>query len=468
MKILNLIEARRNPSQNEKVGIAQELLKIQAEDENEPLYVHFGNVDRLAINPSANYGGTPLGIYGYPLWYVLDKLELYKGDLPKDVMPYAGDAKHAIVFKNDGEPALLMQNGSECVKKLELFKDKIGPEAYSKIVKYSEEHKSDYYAMKVTSGVASQMLYGATFLHFKVNLGMEGNSSFLPKWTKLLVSLGISGLEDHASKSTLATIHQNEPVQAVFFDVANLSVVASLRNNTNPSAMKKNFRHKGIGEIVGTAHKNRMISNILSFQDFRSISEELMSSSAPAIAEIMNSNSGVLAQADDVHDFSSQIVFRHKTVLMKNRSSQKSIQEFSTKLKSVGFYKLNSVMDVVLRKAVMTLFQYFSKKQDRVASVTAQQIEHLLKLGLGSFLGEEYKKILSEDLHASDIVSFDQSQLSKLKTADDIRDFMSHVKITDENAKAFIEAIGGEEKLSELFANERYGLPYQLRKYVPH
>ena len=40
--------------------------------------------------------------------------------------------------------------------------------------------------------------------------------------------------------------------------------------------------------------------------------------------------------------------------------------------------------------------------------------------------------------------------------------------LTDDNAKAFIDAVGGEEKLSSMFADERYGLPYELRKFVPY
>lgn len=54
------------------------------------LWVHFSNYARLGINPKSTDGSTPLGIYAYPLKYVIDK------NLDVD---FAGDRIYAIVFK---------------------------------------------------------------------------------------------------------------------------------------------------------------------------------------------------------------------------------------------------------------------------------------------------------------------------------------------------------------------------------
>ena len=50
MKVYQITEARRNPEQNPKVSINQEIDDYVAE-ENEPAYVSFTTVDKLGINP---------------------------------------------------------------------------------------------------------------------------------------------------------------------------------------------------------------------------------------------------------------------------------------------------------------------------------------------------------------------------------------------------------------------------------
>ena len=77
-------EARRNPDQNPKIPVVNQLKKIFKDNyeyyydprdvvreyHDDLYFVSMTKVDKLGINPTSKYN-TPLGIYAYPLSYVL-------------------------------------------------------------------------------------------------------------------------------------------------------------------------------------------------------------------------------------------------------------------------------------------------------------------------------------------------------------------------------------------------------------
>lgn len=76
-------------------SVIQRLKIIRKEQEekgvdSKELWVSFSNVTRLGIYPAAADGGTPIGLYAYPIDYVIQK----KGDVP-----YGEDRKYMLVFK---------------------------------------------------------------------------------------------------------------------------------------------------------------------------------------------------------------------------------------------------------------------------------------------------------------------------------------------------------------------------------
>ena len=98
MKILNILqlsEARRNPDHPaqeklSKIDIFKQFKSLPDEERNQ-LYVSFTEIDKLGINPLSTYD-TPIGVYTYPLNYVLSHINTIE-------LPFAGDHDNVWVIK---------------------------------------------------------------------------------------------------------------------------------------------------------------------------------------------------------------------------------------------------------------------------------------------------------------------------------------------------------------------------------
>ena len=98
MKIAEILEARRNPSVNKKESTLDSLEKYRGQN----VFVSYtasvsqeGKANqgaKIGINPRSRYN-TPLGIYAYPIDYVLG----LKGNVP-----FAGSSPFVWVFKPVG------------------------------------------------------------------------------------------------------------------------------------------------------------------------------------------------------------------------------------------------------------------------------------------------------------------------------------------------------------------------------
>ena len=79
MKLTKLLEGRKNPSQNQQIGILQQLLSIQAQliESGDILangftngFVAFAELNKIGINPSPKDETTQAELYGNHLDYV--------------------------------------------------------------------------------------------------------------------------------------------------------------------------------------------------------------------------------------------------------------------------------------------------------------------------------------------------------------------------------------------------------------
>ncbi len=93
MKILKLLEARRNPSLNPKIDTLTSLKQLKAkmatiDGELTNGFVSFTDHNKIGVRPSNSYV-SPTGIYAYDIDYVINQW----GNLP-----YAADRKFLKVF----------------------------------------------------------------------------------------------------------------------------------------------------------------------------------------------------------------------------------------------------------------------------------------------------------------------------------------------------------------------------------
>lgn len=65
---------------------------------SEDLWVQFSEIAKLGVNPKAKYGGTPLGVYAYPLNYVIDT---------EGKVPFFGQRRFMLIFEAKKDESIL-------------------------------------------------------------------------------------------------------------------------------------------------------------------------------------------------------------------------------------------------------------------------------------------------------------------------------------------------------------------------
>lgn len=231
-QILN--EARRNPNHpaQKKVYGSDVFAKYKgmSAEEIDNLYVSFTSVDKIGINPQSTYN-TPIGIYTYPLKYVMDM------NRPSDV-PWAGDSPNMWIIRPT-KPVLRL----ETYNNLDVDADKI-----SKFLSKNLSDQKEVVALvnEAISSVrksenmdASRMwnlcrMVGRTFGKLSNTVRKDSKSRELSNDVvyfnyAIRKILGYHVVRDDG----LGIIHSSEPIQTLFLSKDAFEVVEKLRNNVN-------------------------------------------------------------------------------------------------------------------------------------------------------------------------------------------------------------------------------------------
>lgn len=96
MRISEILEARKNPELNKHIGITQAIRNYAVKNPNG--FVSFTGIEKLGNNPRSTFN-TPLGVYAYPLYYVIDEI----GDSDASNLPFAGYSPYANFFNIKGK-----------------------------------------------------------------------------------------------------------------------------------------------------------------------------------------------------------------------------------------------------------------------------------------------------------------------------------------------------------------------------
>lgn len=231
-----LAEARKNPEQNPKVSINQQIDDYVGNDP-EHAYISFTEIDKLGINPKSDYE-TPLGIYAYPVDYVQHETE--DGQLMR-ALPFAGESEYANLFRARGN-----------VVDLTNMQPAEAREYYKKIadvwVKHSgKDWKTSVDQVEKVINEASKMALFPDYVggrFWYVTLEMAGlltlklrkeNKVSTAIWNKLFREIGIAGAVDHG----VGIIHSNEPNQAVFFSIDAITDIKRVYNKWSPEAIEQ-------------------------------------------------------------------------------------------------------------------------------------------------------------------------------------------------------------------------------------
>lgn len=292
MKIMDLLEARRSskimPRKNTATLLMEFASKIKLASQND-YFISFTSVDKLGIYPSSTYA-TPIGIYSYPLSYVIKKIKAAIKDgkslgLLKmvEVVPFAGDAKFVNVFTSNGK-ILDLADDAECEilysKLSNLIRDK-------KVITWANYIDQDIdnpdpkfkrgnviLSKEYKGGSSGERIWSLTL--YAANNGRHSpisNQRISRKWSFVWRDLGISGVVDSKGKKI---IHKNEPTQAFFISMESINLIERFRN-VNHSDSKETHEvlstrgSGGIDELVKPIAKILMSRHdvVGMFNDFK-------------------------------------------------------------------------------------------------------------------------------------------------------------------------------------------------------
>jgi hypothetical protein len=240
-----LAEARRNPEQNPKISINQQIDDYVASDPNDT-YISFTSIDKLGINPGSVYN-TPLGIYAYPINYVKKVTKDGKSMLE---LPFAGESEYANLFHARGTiidlANMQLHEARDYYKKItDLWVELSGEDR-----KTSVDQVEDIIT-KASKLAAFPDYVGGRFWYVTMmiaglltNKKKKGNAISTIIWNKLFRSIGIDGVVDNG----IGIIHSNERYQAVFFSIEAIVDVKRVYNKWSPG-------HMELKKFLGTASK---------------------------------------------------------------------------------------------------------------------------------------------------------------------------------------------------------------------
>jgi hypothetical protein len=218
-------EARRNPELNPRVDSYTQLKTIAAQYGRKNMFVRFSNDEKFGVNPKPGYSSTPLGIYGYPLKYVLQ--------MGLKNIPYQGDAPYIWVFQYLGSAATTIDNGKQSLnpKLAKSLINSIGQELEAKgVIEYDptsilETLRDNAYDDGEIPPKENSVKFIMTLLSGWYSYeNAEGESIDLNQIEqyRALKRAGVTAVIDSRGSGD---IHINESTQAVFFDIKQLKVV---------------------------------------------------------------------------------------------------------------------------------------------------------------------------------------------------------------------------------------------------
>ena len=459
MKILKLLEGRRNPAVNEKNGVLNELKKFVSENGTDGFFVHFTSIHKIGMNPDPGYSGTPIGIYTYPLDYVMKNIG--SDGLPKDVMPYAGDYSYVYILQPKTQP-ISLQDPDACLPFVKKIEQELGEEHLSELFKlinsgktshnfFGKMCKKDADGEYVTPGRA---LYALPYLIFH-DLDGFPEKQVLLRWMKLYRDIGVNGLIDRSDSSHTAIIHVNEPTQAVFFDVEDLQIKQVLENNVASSKYKASFNWTNFGKKAAlrskTAGARQAVTRQMCGDLYEQIFYEVLEQIDPYFEDIIVSDrvkqDGKLVRRAIVFELRDTIPLSvYSNAFSKISNKFKFIEQIpEDALSELKFLFLNE--HGLFRTVISSRLADFGMNGITKMNSTTKKL-----------LVDEYRKqfvnkifpLVSENLPVDQ--KFSKSELAKLKTVDELDTFLDYAGIDEDNVDEFIKAFG-RNRLADIISN---------------
>ena len=259
----DILEARRNPELNPKIGPYTQLKKYT---DDPSIFISFTEIDKIGINPQSNYN-TPIGIYTYPLqasWEKYKVEKIFDRSAGSTEEPTVQTERNVIFrafpFASENPYIQVVQAKKPLTDLQDFTKGDLQNAVYqiSKIIKESNadsviktraaETFKDDLVKKIREGRANPLVNtpGGLFWWLTkecVEIDVVGKllgknyKSKIPMrvWNYLLRDLGHDGFIDKGD----GIIHRGEPTQAVFLHRKAFKKIDMIYNNPSIKSKKK-------------------------------------------------------------------------------------------------------------------------------------------------------------------------------------------------------------------------------------
>lgn len=212
-------ESRRNPELNPKVSAYDELKEYAKLDD---YYISFTAIDKLGINPHSEYD-SPLGIFAYPLKETWKEYNVEKHHDFREY-PFANELPFIWLFSaKDKSKVLNLAKYTQSQYKKDIKKLQALP---NNVIDW------DTVIQKVESTALKDTVYGYIWnlLRWAGNEYRNPDKPYLNlnlNWSNMFRKIGYEGVSD---KYGTGTIHENEPIQAVFFSKDYINIIKKVNN----------------------------------------------------------------------------------------------------------------------------------------------------------------------------------------------------------------------------------------------
>ena len=212
-------EARRNPELNPRqytIDIFEQLYK-QVKDSSDYIYqdtpnlfANFLGLEKIGINPKPEYSTTPVGVYGYPIKYIIEWVN--SGKTLEEL--YAGSEPFVNIFQVRKEMNIINLNiisAKECqrfIEKMILLMAKESDQSPQQMKKYIKQHTNyvdneyndvkEWWTLVQNLATISSQIWKADYVF---------------RFTRLLRKIGIDAVYDPGN----GIVHPHEPDQLVVF-----------------------------------------------------------------------------------------------------------------------------------------------------------------------------------------------------------------------------------------------------------
>ena len=227
MKIVEITEKRRNPSQNMRSGSGKYDLINYAEDnisDFDNWAVSMTVEPKLGINPKGAVSeDTPKGIYFYPLQYFMKMADR------DEALPWADNFPYMQLFQYDRSGEMTQQTKVDPAK----LKQALLQYCSEEIIQQASE-EGDY------DGTPYWFIYDCLS-----RLGKSDETNVI-RWNKVLRDLGFTSVYDPGK----GWIAYNEPTQGVVLDPRIIKQHKTFANR-NPTLQRRRYDIQGLADAIG-------------------------------------------------------------------------------------------------------------------------------------------------------------------------------------------------------------------------